>query len=487
MAACVPNIDIGRDYTETRLISSGSYGKIVEVRVNKDFDNGKYKFNEGMVLAMKIDQSSGGIGPIVEIDILNRVNHPNVINSYDTFSRSSDGQCININLVIPLATYSLTTYIANESPDAETVLDIMYQLLCGLYYLHNNYIIHDDLKPDNILVYEDEIPGRLVVKITDFGISGIVTKPEGIKKVSQSLYYRPYEILYENVADDEEFVMHSYEADIWSMGVIFYELITGVNPFKLEFTDSSPTSPLKSPVIAIPPIAREGDDDILERITIKSIDMFMRDNKLKSDPRFQGQLAGSADLIARMLDPNPKTRPSAGDLLNDPIFTGKACPRKQIETIECGTESYLSDKHRQILFDWMNEVRSKFRFGYDVLFLAYDIVDRYFAVLTRLGPSYHIKGSRYQLVSIVAMYMAEKMLLGMTSAIDDYIWISAKAYNTKEFVKMMCDVLEKLGWVVFRPTLYMKHPEIDPEKLVQCYRETTTPTLEMCQRIELRL
>ena len=293
MAACVPNIDIGRDYTETRLISSGSYCKIVEVRVNKDFDNGKYKFNEGMVLAMKIDQSSGGIGPIVEIDILNRVNHPNVINSYDTFSRSSDGQCININLVIPLATYSLTTYIANESPDAETVLDIMYQLLCGLYYLHNNYIIHDDLKPDNILVYEDEIPGRLVVKITDFGISGIVTKPEGIKKVSQSLYYRPYEILYENVADDEEFVMHSYEADIWSMGVIFYELITGVNPFKLEFTDSSPTSPLKSPVIAIPPIAREGDDDILERITIKSIDMFMRDNKLKSDPRFQGQLAGS--------------------------------------------------------------------------------------------------------------------------------------------------------------------------------------------------
>lgn len=472
MAVCRPHVNVTRNYDEIGLISSGTYGKVVKVIVVSDFNNSKYNLNKGMVLAMKVavDNKGERFGEIKEIDILNRVNHPNVINAYDTFSESESGVCVGVNLVLPLAEYTLNDYIENERSETETTVNIMYQLLCGLAYLHSNAIIHDDVKPNNILIYKDDNTGDLIAKFADFGLSGNVINPDGIVKSSQSLYWRPYELFHEYIENGTRKNLHSYESDIWALGVVFYELITGNIPFKPQGKSEDGDKD-------------ESDSFEFEKTMIGLIDEFMSNDKWKSENDFQGKLTGSANLIGRMLDTNPKTRSSAEDLLNDVFFMGRYCLHQQIEPLDCNKNSFISVNNRKMILNWMNELRERDGGGYFELFLAIDIFDRYLAKLTLMGKEYHVKTSKYQLVTIVSIYLADEVHSAPSYSILRLLAITSFQYEKEEFMNMMCDILEKLNWVVFQPTLYVKHPELDPEKLFKCYLETPSPTLEMCERI----
>ena len=98
---------------------------------------------------------------------------------------------------------------------------IMKQIAEGIKYLHQYGIIHRDLKPENISITRqnnfDEI------KIMDFGLSKILASTEKMVSYSGTLKYMAPEILSGKP--------HNKEIDIWSMGVILYNLLTGCFPF----------------------------------------------------------------------------------------------------------------------------------------------------------------------------------------------------------------------------------------------------------------
>lgn len=100
-------------------------------------------------------------------------------------------------------------------------IDIMLQLTDGMAHAHDSYIIHRDLKPQNVMIKDDGS-----IKITDFGIAMAInaTQLTQTNSVMGSVHYLPPEQAAGKRA--------TTKSDIYSMGIIFYELLTGVLPFR---------------------------------------------------------------------------------------------------------------------------------------------------------------------------------------------------------------------------------------------------------------
>ena len=107
----------------------------------------------------------------------------------------------------------------NASFELGFIKHLMFELLCGVDYLHKNYIIHRDLKLSNLLLSKD---GTL--KIADFGLARYFSSSS--KKYTPklvTLWYRAPEILLQ-VGN------YSWESDIWAVGCIFAEILNGGKP-----------------------------------------------------------------------------------------------------------------------------------------------------------------------------------------------------------------------------------------------------------------
>lgn len=120
------------------------------------------------------------------------------------------------------------------------VIDIMQQIADGLSVAHDSYIIHRDIKPQNIMILENGL-----VKITDFGISMAMnsTQLTQTNSVMGSVHYLPPE-----QANGSGSTLKS---DIYSMGILMYELLTGKLPYRGENAVEIALKHLKEPLPSI--------------------------------------------------------------------------------------------------------------------------------------------------------------------------------------------------------------------------------------------
>ena len=102
-------------------------------------------------------------------------------------------------------------------------IDIMLQLLNGITHAHESFIIHRDIKPQNILILSNGL-----VKIADFGIAASLNESEltQTNSVMGSVYYLPPE--------QASGTMTTLKSDIYSLGIVMFEMLTGKLPFKGE-------------------------------------------------------------------------------------------------------------------------------------------------------------------------------------------------------------------------------------------------------------
>ncbi len=119
---------------------------------------------------------------------------------------------------------TLREIIDDDELTIEQIKDISIQICEGLHEAHSKGITHRDIKPENIL-----IDGTGKVKIVDFGLAKIKNASKEITKEGATLgtikYMSPEQIRNQKV---------DHRSDIWSFGVILYEMITGRYPFKGE-------------------------------------------------------------------------------------------------------------------------------------------------------------------------------------------------------------------------------------------------------------
>jgi len=117
------------------------------------------------------------------------------------------------------------------------VIDIMLQIADGIALAHDSYIIHRDIKPQNIMILENGL-----VKITDFGIATALngTQLTQTNSVMGSVHYLPPE--------QAEGKGATIRSDIYSMGILMFELLTGTLPFKGDNAVEIALKHLKEPV-----------------------------------------------------------------------------------------------------------------------------------------------------------------------------------------------------------------------------------------------
>ena len=185
--------------------------------------------------------------------------HPNIVEMYDVGEDNG------------------TYYIVMEYVEGKTLkqllkkrgsltlseaIDIMLQLTDGMAHAHDSYIIHRDLKPQNIMIRDD---GQ--IKITDFGIAMALnaTQLTQTNSVMGSVHYLPPE--------QASGKGSTIKSDIYSMGIIFYELLTGSLPFRGDNAVEIALKHMRDPLPSVRednPSIPQSIENIIRRATAKN-------------------------------------------------------------------------------------------------------------------------------------------------------------------------------------------------------------------------
>jgi len=145
------------------------------------------------------------------------LNHPNIVTIYD-IGKSDRVAYMAMEL---LEGEELRSILSSHEPLPTSVaLDIGAQVAEGLAYAHERQIVHRDIKPANIMVVRDGL-----VKITDFGIARMRTNE--VKTMTGMILGSPKYMSPEQVAGKRA----DHRSDLFSLGVVFYEMLTGEAPF----------------------------------------------------------------------------------------------------------------------------------------------------------------------------------------------------------------------------------------------------------------
>ena len=155
-----------------------------------------------------------------EARALARLNHPNIVAVYDF------GEINNLNYFIMEYVDGLNLRQVQQSARLSTreALEIVPQICAALQFAHDEGIVHRDIKPENVLL---DKKGR--VKIADFGLAKILgQEPQQFRLTgARDVVGTPHYMAPEQVEKPQEV---DHRADIYSLGVVFYELLTGELP-----------------------------------------------------------------------------------------------------------------------------------------------------------------------------------------------------------------------------------------------------------------
>ena len=268
--------NIKNNYKRTKILGQGSFGTVYLVKhkiLNNFF---------AMKVIKKINKSDKDDVLMNEINILRKMDHPNIVKIHDFYITSTE-----YILVTEYCSEGELFYeIKNFAPFNEALAGwYMKQILSAVSYCHKLKIIHRDLKPENILICKKLKNGFNLIKIIDFGTAIIFNKDKSDKSLTGSVYYISPEVLSKNRN-------YSEKCDVWSCGIIMYILLTGLPPFN-----------------------GDSDEEIMRKILNGKFDM-----KKYPWPIISSQ---AKDLLKKLLEFEPNKRITADEALNHPWFESK--------------------------------------------------------------------------------------------------------------------------------------------------------------------
>ena len=209
-----------------------------------------------------------------EIEIHSRIIHPNIIRLYNTYENKS-----SIYLIMEYAKngnlYNL--FKRKNGLNEKEAQKYFFQISKSIYFLHKNDVIHRDIKPENILLDENNN-----CKLCDFGWSVILKE-----RLTRNTFCGTLEYMAPEIINNENY---EKSIDIWSLGVLLYEILHGFSPFYSE--------------------EKNGD----QRINISN-NIKYQNYEIKVNVSFECK-----DLIKKMLEKDFNKRIKINEVLNHPFL-----------------------------------------------------------------------------------------------------------------------------------------------------------------------
>ncbi|XP_021674011.2 mitogen-activated protein kinase kinase kinase NPK1 isoform X2 [Hevea brasiliensis] len=266
-------------YRKGQLIGCGAFG---HVYMGMNLDSGELLAVKQVLMAANgasRDRAQAQIRELEEeVKLLKNLSHPNIVRYLGT---DREEEALNILLeFVPGG--SISSLLGKFGPFPEAVIrTYTKQLLLGLEYLHNNGIMHRDIKGANILV-----DNKGCIKLADFGASKQVVElatVSGAKSMKGTPYWMAPEVILQTG--------HSFSADIWSVGCTVIEMATGKPPWSQQYQEVAALFYIGS---------------------------------TKSHPEIPEHLsAETKDFLLKCLQKEPNMRPDASKLLQHPFVTGQ--------------------------------------------------------------------------------------------------------------------------------------------------------------------
>lgn len=140
--------------------------------------------------------------------------HPNIIDLIDVFIDPRTRRVCIVTELMSMNLFELFQTFRKEPPPEPLVQRLMFQALCALSHLNRRGFFHRDVKPENLLLRDETL------KLADFGSCKDIDAPAPFTEYIATRWYRAPECL-------RTAGLYSYKMDIWSLGCVMYELLTG--------------------------------------------------------------------------------------------------------------------------------------------------------------------------------------------------------------------------------------------------------------------
>ncbi|WP_391208577.1 Stk1 family PASTA domain-containing Ser/Thr kinase [Psychrobacillus sp. L4] len=261
--------------------------------------------------------------------------HPNIVSIYDV-GEDEDIQYIVMEYV---KGETLKQYIQSDAPiSPNKSVTIMKQLTSAIANAHNNHIIHRDVKPQNILLDEE---GK--VKVTDFGIAMALsaTSYTQTNSVLGTVHYLSPEQARGGMATNR--------SDIYALGIVLFELLTGQLPFSGESAVSIALKHLQTEtpsIRAIIPSIPQSLENVVLKATAKD-----PKNRYRSAEEMEEDLAtalsperfGEEKFVVAMDDDATKILP----VIKEPVSFAEVSETKKIPTMTASKETKVPKKNKK--------------------------------------------------------------------------------------------------------------------------------------------
>ena len=371
-------------YIPLQKLGEGGFGKVFKVK----------RRGGTLPLAVKVPnlQESAKRYLMKEIEVWRNLNHPNIVKLYDAFTEPIphiemeyiEGYKLNGEIIRDLERYP-------KPMDPKEAIEIVKQIAEGLKHAHNRDIIHRDIKPSNILLTENLTP-----KITDWGLAKIGTKSTttGTKGLTL-LYSAPEQI------DEEEYGKTDKRTDIYQLGVLFYELLTGRLPYegisptqislKIVNPNKKPTPPSKvDPKLSV-------FDGIFEKLLAKkkeeryqSVDEFLKaldsiEELIREKEKFKDTLTKTTQRLKISTD-KKEIEKLTKDLIETTVKLALNCARVNdkvglLDTLELLRDYVKSEENRKDLEKAISHIEYLIKEGIPI---GEDTVERLKVLLNRI-------------------------------------------------------------------------------------------------------
>ena len=403
----------------------GSYGLVYQAKSDSNFS---------AVKCNKIEAAVDFIGSVRELDIINALyGHPHIVGTKAIYFvnpfteeipepepiQKTKYRIDQLFFVQEPAVENLLMLISNRNTTFDKYKEVLLHILLALEFMHSKGIIHHDIKPGNILIFENN-----QAKLCDFGLSIPLCEQEYNKNVI-TIWYRAPEVCLIKKYD--------FKADIWSVGCIALEMITKLP--SLYLIDDNNKKLLDGIVENIPSPDIEslkGRSDKKPKYKNFTEMLKITGKKIEEFNRTAGSFEDFLELVSKMLTVNPENRFTAAEALDHKFFDSKR------EYIKETRSKYIKEENTDEKITIHNCLRRQY--AVNELFTFYNSREKCYFQKDRQNENWYTNRTVFHALALFDLHLntlaeiyksplTEKEIEETTNSFYICLYISIKYFN----------------------------------------------------------